>query len=105
MDESDSQKAQDFLQAQQHYYRELRQHKEDLGRFQASRQEHRDAMGLLADLPKQVFSSTFLPMPLWFAKVRAHTPQSPVQTCAAGPNPVKHGQTTGGSSNSFHCSC
>lgn len=54
MDKENAQKAQEFLQAQQHYYRELRQHKDDLGRFQASRQEHRDAIGLLTDLPKQV---------------------------------------------------
>lgn len=51
---SEAERASDFLQAQQHYYRELRTHKNDLAKFQASREEHRAALVLLADLPKQV---------------------------------------------------
>ncbi len=52
--ESDEEKAKAFLQAQQHYYRELRSHKADLQRFQASREDHRAALALLADLQQKV---------------------------------------------------
>jgi len=55
--EGDEEKARNFLQAQQHYYRELRSHKADLQRFQASREDHRAALALLVDLPQKVGSS------------------------------------------------
>jgi hypothetical protein len=52
--ESDEQKAREFLQAQQHYYRELHVHRQDLAKFLQSRKEHVDAVRLLEDLPKKV---------------------------------------------------
>jgi hypothetical protein len=52
-----AEKARDFLEAQQHYYRQLRQQKDDMKRFQTSKQQHLDAVGLLTDLPTKVRSA------------------------------------------------
>ena len=56
------QKASDFLEGQQHYYRQLRQHKQDLSRFRASRAEHLAAVELLGELPKKVRRARLRPL-------------------------------------------
>ena len=47
-------KADEFLQAQQHYYTNLKAKKDEMQRYRASRQQHEDAAKLLADLPTKV---------------------------------------------------
>ena len=59
---SDAKTANEFLEAQQHYYRQLHQHKEDFKKFQASKQEHIEVLGLLKDLPKKTRHSIMVPM-------------------------------------------
>ena len=55
----DGQKARDFLEGQQHYYRQLRQNKQDLKRFQESHAEHLGAIKLLNELPRKVYFPLF----------------------------------------------
>ena len=59
---SDANTAHEFLEAQKHYYQQLHQHKEDFKKFQASKQEHIEVLGLLKDLPKKTRHSIMVPM-------------------------------------------
>ncbi len=44
----------DFLRAEQKFYRELRDKNEEIRRYKASLKEHEQAIDLLNDLPKKV---------------------------------------------------
>ncbi len=44
----------DFLRAEQMFYRELREKRNEVRKFKASLREHEQALELLSDLPKKV---------------------------------------------------
>lgn len=50
-------KATEYLEAQKHYYKQLSDEKNELRRFKASRDEHKDAIKLLQDAPLKVSGS------------------------------------------------
>ena len=60
--QSDAQRAQDFLQAQQHYYRQLRTHRQDLAKFKESRREHLAAVEMLGELPEKTRHGIMVPL-------------------------------------------
>jgi hypothetical protein len=47
----------DFLRAEQMFYRELREKRNEVRKFKASLREHEQALELLSDLPKKVSSN------------------------------------------------
>lgn len=73
----------DFMEGQQHYYAKLRLHRQDLNKFQASRDEHLAAAQLLNELPKKVRSHPAAECPCTSTRRRPAPPGSEQVALAA----------------------
>mmetsp|Transcript_27863 Transcript_27863/g.43482 ORF Transcript_27863/g.43482 Transcript_27863/m.43482 type:complete len:81 (-) Transcript_27863:56-298(-) len=62
MAEEAQRKAQEFLEAQQHYYKQLKEGKDELKAYQKSKEEHVATIHLLKDLPSKVRHDIMVPL-------------------------------------------